>query len=44
MREPDAIFADPRQAVLYDVFDGDRSDLAAYVAIAREVGARRVVT
>ncbi len=43
MREPDAAFADPRQAVLYDVFDDDRSDLEVYVAIAREVGARRVV-
>ena len=43
MREPDAAFADPRQAVLYDVFDDDRSDLDLYVAIAREVGARRVV-
>ncbi|OIJ28244.1 class I SAM-dependent DNA methyltransferase [Nocardioides luteus] len=43
MREPDAAFADPRQAVLYDVLDDDRSDLEVYVAIAREVGARRVV-
>lgn len=43
MREPDAAFADPRLAVLYDVFDDDRSDLDAYVAIAREVGARQVI-
>ncbi|SDJ81835.1 Methyltransferase domain-containing protein [Nocardioides sp. YR527] len=43
MREPDAAFTDPRQAVLYDVFDDDRSDLDAYVAIAREVGARRII-
>lgn len=43
MREPDAAFADPRQAVLYDVFDDDRSDLDAYVAIAKELGARRVI-
>lgn len=43
MREPDAAFADPRQAVLYDVFDDDRSDLDAYVAIAREVGAHRII-
>lgn len=43
MREPDAGFADPRQAVLYDFFNGDRSDLDAYVAIAYEVGAHRVV-
>lgn len=43
MREPDAAFADPRQAVLYDAFDGDRSDLDAYIAIAEEVGAQRVI-
>lgn len=43
MREPDATFADPRQAVLYDFFNDDRSDLDAYVAIADEVQARRVV-
>jgi SAM-dependent methyltransferase len=43
MREPDAAFADPRQAVLYDVLDDDRSDLDAYVAIAGELGARHVV-
>jgi SAM-dependent methyltransferase len=43
MRPPDDVFADPRQAALYDFFDGDRSDLDAYVAIAEEVGARRVL-
>jgi SAM-dependent methyltransferase len=43
VREPDAIFADRRQAVLYDVFDHDRGDLGAYVAIADEVEAHRVV-
>ncbi|MGY0385427.1 class I SAM-dependent methyltransferase [Nocardioides sp. WG-D5] len=43
MREPDAAFADPRQAEFYDVFDSDRSDLEVYVAIAHEVGAHRVV-
>ena len=43
MREPDATFSDPRQAVLYDVFNNDRSDLDAYVTIADEVGAHRVV-
>lgn len=43
MRESDAAFADPRQAVLYDVFDDDRSDLDAYAAIVREVGARHVI-
>src|SRR6476619_7981270 len=43
MREPDATFSDPRQAVLYDVFNNDRSDLEAYVTIAYEVEAHRVV-
>jgi len=43
VREPDATFADPRQAALYDDFNGDRSDLPAYLAIADEVGARHVV-
>ena len=36
---PDAIFAHPRLAEIYDVFDGDRSDLDAYVAIAAELPA-----
>jgi len=43
VREPDATFSDPRQAVLYDVFNNHRSDLDAYVAIADEVEAHRVV-
>ena len=43
MREPDAAFADPRLAVLYDVLDSDRSDLDAYVALVAEVGARSVL-
>lgn len=44
VRDPDAAFADPRQAVLYDSFDdSDRPDLDAYVAIAAEVGAQRVI-
>lgn len=43
MREPDAAFADPRQAILYDVFDDDRSDLDVYVAIVEELGAHRVI-
>lgn len=43
MRPPDPAFADPRLAILYDVFDDDRSDLDAYVAIALEVAARSVV-
>ena len=36
---PDAIFAHPRLAEVYDVFDADRSDLDAYVAIAAEFAA-----
>ena len=43
MQEPDATFADPRQADLYDIFNNDRSDLEAYVTIANEVEAHRVV-
>ncbi len=42
-RVPDPIFAHPRLAPLYDVFDDDRSDLDLYRAVAREVGARRVL-
>lgn len=40
---PDAIFAEPRLARLYDVFDDDRRDLDAYAAMAEEFGARRVL-
>ncbi|PPK71440.1 class I SAM-dependent methyltransferase [Actinokineospora auranticolor] len=40
---PDAIFDDPRLAATYDAFDGPRDDLAAYVAIAAELGASRVL-
>jgi len=43
MRRPDATFADPSQAVLYDPLNGDRSDLDAYAAIAEEVRAARVI-
>ena len=43
MRAPDPAFADRRLADLYDVFDGDRSDLATYEAIVREVGAATVL-
>jgi ubiquinone/menaquinone biosynthesis C-methylase UbiE len=31
-------FEDPRVAALYDLFDSDRSDLLAYLAIADELG------
>jgi SAM-dependent methyltransferase len=40
---PDAAFEHPRLAPLYDLFDDDRTDLAVYVAIAHELGARRVL-
>ena len=37
---PDAIFAHPRLAALYDELDPDRSDLDVYAAIVEELGAR----
>ena len=40
---PDAIFADPRLALLYDAFDGPRDDLPVYAQIAAELGAQRVL-
>jgi ubiquinone/menaquinone biosynthesis C-methylase UbiE len=40
---PDAIFADPRLARVYDLFDGKRDDLGAYLRIADELGAERVI-
>jgi SAM-dependent methyltransferase len=40
---PDAIFAHPRLAPVYDAFDGDRDDLAAYLRIADELGADHVL-
>jgi SAM-dependent methyltransferase len=40
---PDAIFADRRLAPIYDAFDGDRDDLVAYLDIAGELGAVRVL-
>ena len=43
MRPPDAVFADPRLAALYDALDADRSDLDAYVAIVEEVSATAIV-
>lgn len=42
-RPPDAIFADPRLARIYDSLDPDRSDLDAYAAMAAEFGARTVL-
>lgn len=40
---PDALFAHPRLAPIYDAFDGERVDLAAYLDIADELGAARVL-
>ncbi|MQY10469.1 Ubiquinone biosynthesis O-methyltransferase [Streptomyces sp. RB5] len=39
----DAQFSDPRLAALYDPLDTDRSDLDAYLRIAEEEGALRVL-
>jgi SAM-dependent methyltransferase len=40
---PDPAFEHPRLAAVYDAFDDDRSDLDVYLAIARELGAQRVL-
>jgi SAM-dependent methyltransferase len=40
---PDAIFAHPRLAPVYDAFDGHRDDLVAYLAIAEELDAGLVL-
>lgn len=40
---PDAHFAEPRLAELYDPLDADRSDLDVYVAMADEFGVRSVL-
>lgn len=40
---PDPIFDTPRLASVYDAFDGEREDLAAYVALADELEAHVVV-
>ena len=39
----DALFAEPRLDAVYDALDPDRRDLDAYLAIAEELGATRVV-
>lgn len=39
----DNVFEHPRLAAIYDALDPDRSDLDAYVAIAEEIDARRVL-
>jgi hypothetical protein len=38
---PDAIFAVPRLAEVYDMLEGERNDLGHYLAMAAELGARR---
>ncbi|MFT4216847.1 MAG: class I SAM-dependent methyltransferase [Micropruina sp.] len=40
---PDAKFADPRLAPLYDLFESERKDLDAYVAIVEEFDARQIL-
>lgn len=40
---PDAIFAHPRLAALYDTFDSDRRDLDVYESLIEELGARTVL-
>ena len=39
----DEAFEHPRLAAIYDALDADRSDLDVYVAIAEELGTRRVL-
>jgi SAM-dependent methyltransferase len=39
----DPIFAEPRLAAVYDAFDGTRDDLAPYVSLADQHGARSVL-
>jgi ubiquinone/menaquinone biosynthesis C-methylase UbiE len=40
---PDALFAHPRLAPIYDAVDGDRDDLQAYLRIIDELGAHTVL-
>jgi SAM-dependent methyltransferase len=40
---PDAIFANPRLAAIYDALDPDRGDLDVYAAMAAEFGVRSVL-
>lgn len=42
-QESDPIFSDARLAAFYDLFDGERDDLDAYVAMVHEFGAHRVL-
>jgi len=43
MSDVDPIFSDPRLARLYDVFDGERDDLDAYLDLAAELGADSIL-
>jgi SAM-dependent methyltransferase len=40
---PDPIFAEPRLAAVYDALESERSDLAHYVAMVEEFGARQLL-
>ncbi|GAA4590131.1 SAM-dependent methyltransferase [Actinoplanes octamycinicus] len=40
---PDALFAHPRLALVYDAFDADRGDLTAYLRMVDEFGAGTVL-
>lgn len=40
---PDALFAHPRLAPIYDAMDGERNDLPVYLGLADELGAHRVL-
>lgn len=40
---PDALFAEPRLAALYDILDDDRSDLDLYVGVVERLGATSVL-
>ncbi|AEV87544.1 methyltransferase type 11 [Actinoplanes sp. SE50] len=40
---PDALFTDPRLAPLYDLFDGDRDDLPAYLTIIESLRPARIL-
>lgn len=43
VRMPDPIFAEPRLAALYDIVDGDRSDLDVYAEIVDELEASSIL-
>jgi ubiquinone/menaquinone biosynthesis C-methylase UbiE len=40
---PDALFAEPRLARIYDLWEGDRVDLPHYLSLVAEFGARSVL-